>query len=68
MPTAMNVKEEKKAKTNIVIFETSTSPNWKDIKMFIRKNFFKTLTQLQKIFIHQIINSKELQYQKLLDI
>ena len=41
MPTAMNVKEEKKAKTNIVRFETSTSPNWKDIKMFIRKNFLK---------------------------
>ena len=40
MPTAMNVKEEKKAKTNIVRFETSTSPSWKDIKMFIRKNFF----------------------------
>ena len=36
MPTAMNVKEEKKAKINIVRFETSTSPNWKDIKMFIR--------------------------------
>ena len=50
MPTAMNVKEEKKAKTNIVRFETSTSPNWKDIKMFMRRNFFKTLTQLQKIF------------------
>ena len=41
MPTAMNVKEEKKAKTNIVRFETSTSPNWKDIKMIIRKNFLK---------------------------
>ena len=41
MPTAMNVKEDKKTKTNIVRFETSTSPNWKDIKMFIRKNFFK---------------------------
>ena len=67
MPTAMNVKEEKKAKTNIVRFETSTSPNWKDIKMFIRKNFFKTLTQLQKIFFQPIINSKELPYQKLLD-
>ena len=40
MPTAINVKEEKKAKTNIVRFETSTSPNWKDIKMFIRKDFF----------------------------
>ena len=67
MPTAMKVKEEKKAKTNMVRFETSTSPNWKDIKMFIRKNFFKTLTQLQKIFFHTIINSKELLYQKLLD-
>ena len=43
MPTAMNVKEEKKAKTNIVRFETSTSPSWKDIKMFIRKNFFPHL-------------------------
>ena len=40
MPTSMNVKEEKKAKTNIVIFETSNSPNWKDIKMFIRENYF----------------------------
>ena len=68
MPTAINVKEEKKAKINIVIFETSTSPNWKDIKMFIRKNFFKTLTQLQKFLFHPIINSKELQHQKLLDI
>ena len=67
IPTAINVKEEKKAKTNIVKFETSTSPNWKDIKMFIRENFFKTLTQLQKIFFHTIINSKELLYQKLLD-
>ena len=67
MPTAINVKEEKKAKTNIVRFETSTSPNWKDIKMFIRKNFFKTLTQLQKIFFQPIINSKELLNQKILD-
>ena len=40
MPTAMNVKEEKKAKTNIVRFETSTSPSWIDIRMFIRKNLF----------------------------
>ena len=40
MPTAMNVKEEKKAKTNIVRFETSTSPSWIDKKMFIRKNLF----------------------------
>ena len=64
MPTAMNVKEEKNAKTNIVRFETSTSPNWKDIKMFIRKIFFKTLSQLQKKFFHPTINSKELQHQK----
>jgi len=35
MPTAMNVKDEKKSKTNIVRFETSTSPSWKDIKIFI---------------------------------
>ena len=62
MPTAINVKEEKKAKTNIVRFETSTSPNWKDIKMFIRKNFFKTLTQLLKNFFHPIINSEESHY------
>ena len=41
MPTAMNVKDEKNAKTNIVRFETSTSPSWKDIKIFIRKNFFQ---------------------------
>ena len=41
MPTAMNVKEEKKAKTNIVRFETSTSPNWKDIKMLLERIFFK---------------------------
>ena len=40
MPTAMNVKEEKKAKTNIVRFETSTSPNWKDINIFISREFF----------------------------
>ena len=35
MPTAINVKEEKNAKTNIVKFETSTSPSWKDIKICI---------------------------------
>jgi len=65
MPTAMNVKEEKKAKTNIVRLETSTSPNWKDIKMFIRKNFFLNINTIAKIFFpQQIINSKELQHQK----
>jgi len=41
IPTAIKVKEEKNAKTNIVRFETSTSPSWKDIKIIIRNNFFK---------------------------
>jgi len=36
IPTAMKVHDEKKAKINIVRFETSTSPSWKDIKIFIR--------------------------------
>ena len=40
MPTAIKVKDEKNARTKIVRFETSTSPSWKDIKMFIRKNLF----------------------------
>jgi hypothetical protein len=44
IPTAIKVKEEKKANTNIVKFETSTSPSWKDIKIFIKHNFFSTLT------------------------
>ena len=39
IPTAMKVKDEKNAKTTMVRFETSTSPSWKDIKIFI-KNFF----------------------------
>ena len=41
MPTAMKVKEEKKANTNIVRFETSTSPSWIDIKMFIKNRYLK---------------------------
>ena len=41
IPTAMNVKEEKNAKTKIVRFETSTSPSWKDIKIFIKYHFFQ---------------------------
>ena len=44
IPTAIKVKEEKKANTNIVRFETSTSPSWKDIKIFIKHHFFSTLT------------------------
>ena len=43
IPTAMKVKDEKKVRTNIVRFETSTSPSWKDIRIFIRL-FFLTLT------------------------
>ena len=43
MPTAMKVKEEKKANTTKVRLETSTSPNWNVIKIFI-SYFFKTLT------------------------
>ena len=39
MPTAMKVKDEKNTKTNIVRFETSTSPSWKEIKIFIRHFF-----------------------------
>ena len=35
MPTAMKVKDEKNAKTTMVRFETSTSPSWKDKKIFI---------------------------------
>ena len=41
MPTAIKVKDEKNTKTNIVIFETSTSPSWKVIKIFIGHYFFK---------------------------
>jgi len=36
----MKVKDEKKANTKIVRFETSTSPNWIDIKIFIEHYFF----------------------------
>ena len=41
MPTDIKVKDEKKANTNIVRFETSTSPSWKDIKISIRNYFLK---------------------------
>ena len=61
----MNVKEEKNAKTTIVRFETSTSPSWKDIKMFISyiflkiniitKTFFNTIYKLKRITIPKII-------------
>ena len=60
MPTAMKVKDEKKAKTNMVRFETSTSPSWKDIRIFIRHfflninivaNFFKTDYNLEELLL-----------------
>ena len=41
IPTAMKVKDEKKTRTNIVRLETSTSPSWKDMKIFIRNYFLK---------------------------
>ncbi len=41
MPTAMKVKDEKKAKINIVMLETSTSPSWKEIRIFIIDYFLK---------------------------
>ena len=39
IPTAIKVKDEKNANTTMVKFETSTSPSWKAIKIFI-KHFF----------------------------
>ena len=41
IPTAMKVKDEKNTNNNIVRFETSTSPSWKDIKIFIGGYFIK---------------------------
>ena len=39
IPTAIKVKDEKKANITIVRFETSTSPSWKEIKIFIKQFF-----------------------------
>ena len=39
IPTATKVKDEKNANTKMVRFETSTSPSWKAIKMFIKQFF-----------------------------
>ena len=39
IPTATKVKDEKNTNTKMVRFETSTSPSWKAIKIFI-KHFF----------------------------
>ena len=41
IPTAINVKDEKNASTKMVKFETSTSPSWKDINIFIKDYFYK---------------------------
>ena len=49
MPTAIKVKDEKNANTMIVRFETSTSPSWKDIKIFI-KLFFDLYGSCEKDF------------------
>ena len=37
----MNVKDEKNKRMNKVRFETSTSPNWKDIKNWLEIIFVK---------------------------
>ena len=60
MPTAMKVKDEKKVRTNMVKFETSTSPSWKDIKIFIRYQFYKNPNTIVKIILQRIINLEEL--------
>ena len=52
MPTAIKVKDEKKANTKMVKFETSTSPSWKDIKIFIRNNFLN-INIITKTFFHK---------------
>ena len=50
MPTAMKVKDEKKTNTNIVRLETSISPNWNDIRIFIRIIFLNPTIIAKKIF------------------
>ena len=62
IPTARKVKDEKSANTTMVRFETSTSPSWKEMKIFIR--FFLNLNTIAKIIIQKkLINSRELQHQ-----
>ena len=41
MPTAKKVKDEKNVNTIIVKLDNSTSPSWKDKRIFIRYNFLK---------------------------
>ena len=40
MPTAIKVKDEKNINIKMVRFDTSTSPSWKVIKVFIKYSFF----------------------------
>jgi len=40
IPTAKKVKDEKNTNTKMVRFETSTSPSWNAIKIFIKLIFF----------------------------
>ena len=50
IPTAINVKDEKNAKIKIVRFETSTSPSWKDNKIFISHYFFLNINIIASFF------------------
>ena len=47
----MKVKDEKKANIKMVRFETSTSPSWKDIKIFIRHIFLNVNIIAKRKFI-----------------
>ena len=58
----MKVKDEKKTKTNKVTLETSTSPRWKDKKIFIRNYFFNP-NIVVKFLLCKTINSEGLQHQ-----
>ena len=50
IPTAKKVKDEKNNKTKMVRFETSTSPSWKAIKIFIKNHFININIIEKKIF------------------
>ena len=59
----MNVKDEKNAKIKIVRFETSTSPSWKDKKIFISHYFLLNINIIAAFFLLRIINSEEYKLQ-----
>ena len=50
MPTAIKVKDEKITNIKMVRFDTSTSPSWKVIKVFIKYSFFKPYHNCKKFF------------------